>query len=242
MELNIYHLYPEHLNLYGDLGNVNCLKRRCLERDIEVNVINFTDDEKPDLNDGDIFFIGGGSDRAQQLVYKDFLQYKDVLKELIEEGRAVLAVCGGYQLLGTSFIDKQGNNIPGLSILDYESMYTGDKRIIGNIIIETTLNLEPNKLVGFENHGARTYSKYQPLGNVLVGRGNNDDDMKEGIVYKNYIGTYLHGPVLPKNPHLADHLILQALRNKYGDVESLEPLDDEIENKAYEKFIKLYGK
>ena len=184
MELNIYHLYPEHLNLYGDLGNVNCLKRRCLERGIEVNVINFTDDEKPDLNDGDIFFIGGGSDRAQQLVYKDFLQYKDVLKELIEEGRAVLAVCGGYQLLGTSFIDKQGNNIPGLSILDYESKYTGDKRIIGNIIIETTLNLEPNKLVGFENHGARTYSKYQPLGNVLVGRGNNDDDMKEGIVYK----------------------------------------------------------
>ena len=158
MELNIYHLYPEHLNLYGDLGNVNCLKRRCLERGIEVNVINFTDDEKPDLNDGDIFFIGGGSDRAQQLVYKDFLQYKDVLKELIEEGRAVLAVCGGYQLLGTSFIDKQGNNIPGLSILDYESKYTGDKRIIGNIIIETTLNLEPNKLVGFENHGARTYS------------------------------------------------------------------------------------
>ena len=219
MELNIYHLYPEHLNLYGDLGNVNCLKRRCLERGIEVNVVNFTDDEKPDLNDGDIFFIGGGSDRAQQLVYKDFLQYKDVLKELIEEGRAVLAVCGGYQLLGTSFIDKQGNNIPGLSILDYESKYTGDKRIIGNIIIETTLNLEPNKLVGFENHGARTYSKYQPLGNVLVGRGNNDDDMKEGIV-----------------------LILQALRNKYEDVESLEPLDDEIENKAYEKFIKLYGK
>ena len=96
MELNIYHLYPEHLNLYGDLGNVNCLKRRCEERGIEVNVINFTDDEKPDLNDGDIFFIGGGSDRAQQLVYKDFLQYKDVLKELIEEGRAVLAVCGGY--------------------------------------------------------------------------------------------------------------------------------------------------
>ena len=104
MELNIYHLYPEHSNLYGDLGNVNCLKRRCEERGIEVNVINFTDDEKPDLNDGDIFFIGGGSDRAQQLVYKDFLQYKEVLKELIEEGRAVLAVCGGYQLLGTSFI------------------------------------------------------------------------------------------------------------------------------------------
>ena len=91
MELNIYHLYPEHLNLYGDLGNVNCLKRRCLERDIEVNVINFTDDEKPDLNDGDIFFIGGGSDRAQQLVYKDFLQYKDVLKELIEESNKFLA-------------------------------------------------------------------------------------------------------------------------------------------------------
>lgn len=242
MELNIYHLYPEHLNLYGDLGNVNCLKRRCEERGIEVNVIPFTDDEKPDLKEGDIFFIGGGSDRAQQLVYKDFLQYKDVLKELIEEDRVVLAVCGGYQLLGTSFIDKQGNNIPGLSILDYESRYTGDKRIIGNIIIETTLNLQPNKLVGFENHGARTYSKYQPLGNVEVGRGNNDDDMKEGIVYKNYIGTYLHGPVLPKNPHLADHLILQALRNKYGDVESLEPLDDEIENRAYEKFIKLYGK
>ncbi len=239
MQLNIFHMYPEQLNLYGDIGNIKCLKRRCTQRNIETEIYNFSDENKYDLNMGDIFFIGGGSDRSQQLVYKDFLEYKTIFKDLIENNKVVLAVCGGYQLLGRKFIDKNGNEIPGLGILDYESKYLTDKRIIGNIILESTLDLEPNKIVGFENHGGRTFSKYQPLGKVLVGKGNNDTDMVEGIVYHNYIGTYLHGPILPKNPQLADYLILKALQNKYGDVEELNKLDDEIEHQAYQKAIRI---
>lgn len=240
MELNIFHLYPDLLNLYGDTGNIKCLKKRAEDRGIEVNIFNFSDDNKPDLNKGDIFFMGGGSDRTQQLVYKDFLQYKELLKKLIDNNKVLLAVCGGYQLLGAEYIDKDGNTLPGLNILDYQSKSSKGKRIIGNIIIETSLDINPKTIVGFENHGGRTYSKYQPLGNVLAGYGNNDNDKKEGVIYKNYIGTYLHGPILPKNPHLADYLILKALQNKY-DISSLEPLDDTIEMKAHNKAIKLYG-
>ncbi len=241
MELNIIHLYPDLLNLYGDTGNVKCLKKRAEDRGIKVNIYNFSDDEnKPDLDNGDLFFMGGGSDRSQQLVYKDFLKYKNKFRELIDKQKVVLAVCGGYQLLGAEYIDKDGNELPGLNILDYDSKSGKGKRIIGNIIIESTLDITPKTIVGFENHGGRTYSKYEPLGDVLSGYGNNDNDKKEGVVYKNFIGTYLHGPILPKNPHLADYLILKALKNKY-DIDSLDPLDDSIEIKAHQKTIKLYG-
>ena len=241
MELNIIHLYPDLLNLYGDTGNVKCLKKRAEDRGIKVNIYNFSDDEnKPDLDNGDLFFMGGGSDRSQQLVYKDFLKYKNKFRELIDKQKVVLAVCGGYQLLGAEYIDKDGNELPGLNILDYDSKSGKGKRIIGNIIIESTLDITPKTIVGFENHGGRTYSKYEPLGDVLSGYGNNDNDKKEGVVYKNFIGTYLHGPILPKNPHLADYLILKALKNKY-DIDSLDPLDDSIEIKAHQKAIKLYG-
>lgn len=241
MQLNIFHLYPDLLNLYGDTGNIKCLKKRAEERGIEVNIYNFSDNEKPDLTTGDIFFMGGGSDRAQQFVYKDFLQYQDKFKELINNDKVVLAVCGGYQLLGAEYIDKDGNTLPGLKILDYVSRSGKGKRIIGNIIIESTLDITPKTIVGFENHGGRTYSKYEALGNVLTGYGNNENDKKEGVVYKNYVGTYLHGPILPKNPHLADYLILKALQNKY-EIDSLVELDDSIEMKAHQKAIKLYGK
>jgi CobQ-like glutamine amidotransferase family enzyme len=240
MQLDIFHLYPNLLNLYGDTGNVKCLVKRAENRGITVKVHNFSDDNKEDLTKGDIFFMGGGSDRSQQLVYKDFLQHKEVLKEVIEDNKVVLAVCGGYQLLGAEYIDKNGNCLSGLNILDYTTKSSDKKRIIGNIIIKTNLDIEPKTIVGFENHGGRTYSRYDALGDVLVGQGNNEDDKIEGVVYKNYIGTYLHGPILPKNPHLADYLILKALQNKY-DIDSLEPLDDAIEMKAHQKVLKLYG-
>lgn len=240
MELNIIHLYPDLLNLYGDTGNILCLKKRAEDRGIKVNVIDFSDDESIDLQDGDLFFMGGGSDRAQQLVYENFLQYKDIFRELIENNKVVLAVCGGYQLLGAEYIDKDGNTLPGLNILNYVSKSGKGKRIIGNIIIESNLDISPKTIVGFENHGGRTFSEYESLGKVRVGYGNNEQDKKEGVIYKNYIGTYLHGPILPKNPHLADYLILKALQNKYGSV-SLDNLDDTIEMKAHNKVIKLYG-
>lgn len=241
MQLNIIHLYPDLLNLYGDTGNVKCLKKRAEARGITVNIISFNDNENDmKLSDADIIFMGGGSDRSQQLVYKDFLKYKKEFKKLIEENTVVLAVCGGFQLLGSKYIDKNANELPGLHILDYESKSGKGKRIIGNIVIETSLNITPKTIVGFENHGGRTYSNYDALGKVLSGKGNNDTDKKEGVIYKNYIGTYLHGPILPKNPHLADYLILKALQNKY-DIEFLEPLDDSIEFKAHKKAIELYG-
>lgn len=241
MELNIYHMYPDILNLYGDIGNVICLKRRCEWRGITPNIINFSlNDEKYDLSEGDIFFIGGGSDRGQSIVYSDFLKYKGSFKEIIEDYGVVLAICGGYQLLGEKYIDNEGKEVPGLGIFNYSTV-SEEGRLIGNVIIENELGLTPKTIVGFENHGGRTYSDYKPLGLVKSGYGNNGKDKKEGIVYKNCIGTYLHGPVLPKNPHLADYLILKALQRKY-EIERLQDLNDTFENLAHKKVIKLYCK
>jgi CobQ-like glutamine amidotransferase family enzyme len=241
MELNIYHMYPDILNLYGDIGNVICLKRRCEWRGITPNIINFSlNDENHDLSEGDIFFIGGGSDRGQSIVYSDFLKYKDSFKEIIEDYGVVLAICGGYQLLGEKYIDNENKEVPGLGIFEY-STASEEGRLIGNVIIENQLGLTPKTIVGFENHGGRTYSDYKPLGLVKAGYGNNGKDNKEGIVYKNCIGTYLHGPVLPKNPHLADYLILKALQKKY-EIDTLQDLNDNFEHLAHKKVIKLYCK
>ena len=241
MELNIYHMYPDILNLYGDIGNVICLKRRCEWRGITPNIINFSlENEEHNLNEGDIFFIGGGSDRGQSIVYSDFLKYKDSFKEIIEDYRVVLAICGGYQLLGEKYIDNEGREVPGLGIFNYSTV-SEEGRLIGNVIIENQLRLTPKTIVGFENHGGRTYSDYSPLGLVKSGYGNNGKDKKEGIVYKNCIGTYLHGPVLPKNPHLADYLIFKALERKYK-ITTLQDLDDDFEYLAHNKVIKLYCK
>lgn len=239
MELNLFHMYPDQLNLYGDTGNVNTLIYRCQKRGIDVKLSKFSMDNPLNLDDGDLFFIGGGSDYSQKLVYEDFLKYQQQFKDIINSNKVVLAVCGGYQLLGKEYIDKRGDVISGLNILDYTSKY-GEGRLIGNIIIETGLDIHPKTIVGFENHNGRTYSDYDALGKVRVGYGNNGHDFKEGIIYKNYIGTYLHGPVLPKNPHLADYLILKALQNKYN-IKKLDELDDDIEFAAHDKFIKLYG-
>ena len=234
-------MYPDILNLYGDIGNVICLKKRCEWRGITANIINFSlNDEKHDLSEGDIFFIGGGSDRGQNIVYSDFLKYKEQFKEIIEEEAVVLTICGGYQLLGEKYIDNEGKEVPGLGIFDYSTV-SEEGRLIGNVIIENELGLKPKTIVGFENHGGRTYSDYKPLGLVKTGYGNNGKDKKEGIVYKNCIGTYLHGPILPKNPHLADYLISKALQRKY-EINSLENLDDDFEYLAHKKVIKLYSK
>jgi CobQ-like glutamine amidotransferase family enzyme len=234
-------MYPDILNLYGDIGNVICLKKRCEWRGIKTNIINFSLNEKNrELNDGDIFFIGGGSDRGQNIVYSDFLSYSNDFKEIIEDNAIVLTICGGYQLLGKKYIDNNGNEVPGLGIFDYSTV-SEEGRLIGNIIIENQLGIKPGTILGFENHGGRTYSDYEPLGLVRTGYGNNGKDNKEGIVYKNCIGTYLHGPILPKNPHLADYLIFKALQRKYG-IKSLKELEDNFEYLAHEKVIKLYSK
>lgn len=239
MELKIYHMYPDLLNLYGDIGNVTCLTQRCKWRGIQVEVVGFSMKHEAPLIDGDLFFIGGGSDRGQNIVYTHLRKYSNQIGELIEEGAPVLAICGGYQLLGEKYIDAEGSDVPGLGIFDYYTR-SEEGRLIGNIIIENSLGLNPETFVGFENHGGRTYHEHQPLGKVLVGYGNNGKDKQEGMVYRNCIGTYLHGPLLPKNPQLADFLILKALEKKYG-LKKLPGLEDDWEYAAHNKVLKLYS-
>ncbi|MDI9436881.1 MAG: glutamine amidotransferase [Euryarchaeota archaeon] len=239
MELKIYHMYPDLLNLYGDLGNITCLCQRCEWRGIKAHIIPFSKDREVPLEEGDIFFMGGGSDWGQNIVFSHLLGYQRIMEELIEDEAVFLSICGGYQFLGATYIDAAGNNVRGLEIFDYETVSEGG-RLIGNIITKNVLGLEPETLVGFENHGGRTYHDQKPLGKVMVGYGNNGKDQKEGMVYKNCIGTYLHGPLLPKNPHMADHLILKALNRKYG-LSKLQLLDDRLEYAAHHRVLELYS-
>ncbi|WP_035101104.1 type 1 glutamine amidotransferase [Aneurinibacillus terranovensis] len=227
MQLTIYHFFPKKLNLYADRGNIIALQKRCEWRSIAPQIIEVDSVEEANVMEADIVVIGGGSDREQSLVTEELTKIQSELKSAIEDGVSCLAVCGGYQFLGDYYQLPDGSKLPGLELLDF---YTVSKpaRLIGNIL----LNSETfGNIVGFENHGGRTYHSYKPLGEVVKGHGNNGEDGKEGIHYKNLVGTYLHGPLLPKNPQIADYLISNALERKYGNVK-LFPLDDQLENTA----------
>ncbi len=240
MKIKILHLYPDLLNLYGDRGNIECMRRRLLWRGIDAEVITHTcDDGALDISDVDIVFLGGGSDREQKIVCSRLLEHKKELQDYVEDGGVLVAVCGGYQLLGR-YYKLEDETIEGLSILD---IYTeqGKGRLIGNIVLEA--DFLDQKIVGFENHGGRTYiGSHKPLGRVLSGYGNEEKSGAEGVVYKNVIATYLHGPLLPKNPALCDHILTAALRRKYADFKGLTPLDDELENKANNYIVKRFVK
>lgn len=236
MELRICHLYPDLLNLYGDRGNLITLTNRARWRGIGVTV---TDCRLRDPLDGeayDLFFIGGGEDRQQKLAADDLRSRKgSALREAAEAGAVVLAVCGGYQLLGHYYRPADGEDLIGLGLMDLTTVHPGPsaRRLIGNIVIRSPL-LHGATMVGFENHGGRTQlgPGATPLGEVTRGFGNNGDDRTEGAVYRNVYGTYLHGPLLPKNPAFADHLIRTALHRRYGMV-TLPPLDDRVETEAH---------
>lgn len=239
MKLTIGHLYPDLLNLYGDRGNIQCLMKRCLWRGIEAETVSFELDDKIDFSNLDIVLLGGGSDREQMLVCEKLKEIQKDFKEYVEQGGVVIAICGGYQLLGNYYKTEEGI-IEGLSLVD---MYTeqGENRLIDNIVLQSELFDMP--IVGFENHGGRTFiGENKPLGKVLYGSGNDGKSGYEGVVYKNVIGTYLHGPLLPKNPQLADELILRALRRKYGEDVTLSALDDSQEKAAndyiFNRFVK----
>lgn len=236
MELNICHLYPDLLNVYGDLGNVLILKHRANLRDINVNIFNCSLNDTIDVNNTDIIFFGGGQDYEQSIVSKDLNNVKkDYLTNYIENEKVMLAICGGYQLLGKYYTAPTGEKIDGLGILD---IYTegGDNRFIGNTeIFNKTFN---ETYVGFENHSGRTYiNNHTPLGKCIHGFGNNGDDGYEGCIYKNTFGTYFHGSFLSKNPEFADRLLTLALRKKYGEDINLTKLNDEFEIKAKETII-----
>lgn len=228
MKITIGHLYPDLLNLYGDRGNIQCMKKRCEWRGIEAEVKEFTLQDSIDFTDLDIVLLGGGSDREQMIVCRKLRTIQKSFKSYAEDNGVVIAVCGGYQLLG-NYYDTDGGRMEGLHLVD---MYTkqGNPRLISNVVIENK-DL-PYPVVGFENHGGRTYiGSNKPFGRVICGYGNNGEDGQEGVMYKNVIGTYIHGPLLPKNPHVCDLLISRALERKYGNGK-LSGLDDTQEKEA----------
>ncbi|GAA0726791.1 type 1 glutamine amidotransferase [Clostridium malenominatum] len=237
MEINICHLYPDLLNVYGDIGNVHILKYRLEKRGIKTNIVNLSINEEFNGENYDIVLFGGGQDCEQSIVSKDLMENKkEAIKEYIESGKVMLSICAGYQLLGKYYTTAEGERLEGLDILP---IYTdsGIGRFIGNTVI---INEDFSETyVGFENHSGRTYiGDLKPLGRVIRGFGNNGEDGYEGCVYKNTFGTYFHGCLLSKNPELADRLLKISLENKYGKDIELSPLDDSLELKAKDYIIK----
>lgn len=242
-ELNILYLYPDILELYGDFGNIQVLKYRLEKRGIKVNVTPYSiGDEAPDFTKFDLVFSGGGADQEQGILSEDLIKYKDNIKEAINNGVFFLLICGSYQLFGKYYKDADGNIIPGLEIFDYytEAIEDRQKRCIGNIVINTNLNGKETKIIGFENHGGQTFNIDTPLGDVLSGNGNKFGDSKEGFIQKNVIATYLHGPLLSKNPELTDYIIKYCLDRKYAENTILEPLNDDFENKCREQLLNRF--
>ena len=233
--LRLLALYPEQMNIYADRGNLLFLQRRCEWRGLPFEYAAAGLGEEFDPQAHDLIYIGGGQDRDQVLVAEDMRSTKrDAIASAVDDGAAVLAVCGGYQLLGHRY-QLGDQEVPGLGIADLETIRQPGPRLIGNVSIEVDLGQGSRVLAGFENHGGRTYlgAKAEPLGRVLHGHGNNGGDGHEGVKLNNVVGTYLHGPLLPKNAWLADHLIGQALERRAGTRPELEPLADELETAAH---------
>lgn len=258
MKLNITYFYSKELNLYGDTGNIDCLKYRAKMRDIDVSVKHISVNDKinsSSLKNTDIIFMGGGPDSSQKIIYKDLIDNKSkYIKDFIQNNGAGLFICGAYQLLGEYYMLSDGTTLGGAHIFDIHTKAPTSKRQkrnIGNIVCklsDSILNDEVFKnnnyigdlIVGFENHAGRTFlhKDAKPFATVLKGYGNNQIDNVEGVHYKNSIGTYFHGPLLPKNPHLADYLICKSLK-----IDKLKKLDDTIETYAHNTAlgIKNYG-
>jgi lipid II isoglutaminyl synthase (glutamine-hydrolysing) len=229
------HLYPDYLNIYADRGNMAVLERRSAWRGIELayKALGIGEEIEPDAYD--LIYIGGGQDREQALVANDLAGKAAPLLEAIESGAALLAVCGGYQLLGRFYRDRSGAELPGVGLLPLHTV-AGERRMIGDVLLECALEPgRPRTLAGFENHAGRTYldEGTEPLGRVVYGFGNNGDDGYEGCRVGRAVGTYLHGPLLPRNPWLADWLLAQALARRTGAVPELPPLADDLEGDAH---------
>ncbi len=235
MKLIIGWLYPELMSTYGDRGNIFVLTKRCEWRTIDVAIkpIDFQSTIH-DLQSVDLVFGGGAQDRQQGIAIEDLLKKGPALKKLFDRGVPGLFVCGSPQLLGRYYMTGDGKKLPGLGIFDMVSKHFGKDvpRCIGNTIAKLP---DGKTIVGFENHGGRTYlGSVQPFAKIIKGCGNNGQDGTEGAVYKNCIATYSHGPFLPKNPHVADWLIQKALEVKYEKKIALQPLDDSLEWQAHE--------
>ena len=227
-------LYPDLMNIYGDRGNILTLLKRAEWHGLEPRLVELGRGAATEMEDVDVFFFGGGQDREQALIYDDLREFKqESLQRAVDDGAQILAVCGGYQLLGHYYQTAEGERFDGIGMLDVKTE-ARKKRFIGDVVVQTGIEgMVLDTLVGFENHSGRTFlgPGAQRLGKVLMGKGNNGSDKTEGAVQGNIIGTYLHGSLLPKNPHLADHLIGKALRRR-GDG-ALSHLDDSAELAAH---------
>ena len=232
MKLKIGHLYPNQMNLYGDMGNIIALKKRAQWHGLETEVVALCEGVTFSATDFDLLFFGGGQDREQKIIANDLVQVKkNSFYDAVTAGVVVLAICGGYQLLGESFKISEREILPGIGIFDTWTV-AGNKRLIGNVVMQTELFTKT--LVGFENHSGQTFLKptAKPLGRIIAGHGNNGEDQQEGCYTQNAFGTYLHGSLLPKNPHFTDFLLQLALRHRNTNWEWL-PIDSELENSAH---------
>lgn len=229
-KIRLVHLYQKELNLYGDSGNVRCLQKRLERRHYGCEIVPVGIGEP--LPDFDLLFIGGGQDKEMQLVAKDVRRKADALQYAIQSGKAVLAICGGYQLLGDAYTTADGNVLRLSGALPFSTV-GGAQRMIGNIVFDTVFG----RVVGFENHSGKTTLSggLRPLGQVVRGYGNNGSDGGEGLLFRNTFGTYAHGPVLPKNPRLADEILRRALGT------ALAPLDDTLAWRCHNELLRRFS-
>jgi CobQ-like glutamine amidotransferase family enzyme len=228
------HLYPSYLNIYADRGNIAVLSARAAWRDVELDV-RMIEPGEPTPGDVDLFYVGGGQDREQSLIAPDLAARGAAIREAVADGATALAVCGGYQLLGRFYRDRSGAEQPGAGVLPLHTV-AGERRMIGDVLLEC--ELDPGSvrtLAGFENHAGRTIldEGAEPLGRVVSGFGNDGESGFEGCRLDRALGTYLHGPLLPRNPWLADWLLAQALGHRTAEVPDFDPLPDELEAQAH---------
>ncbi len=241
--IKILYLYPDMLELYGDYGNIQVLKYRIESRGYKAIIDRYSiSDTAPTFSDYDIVFAGGGADNEQSILAEDLVKYKDDIKNAVNNGVFFLLICGAYQLFGQYYKGVEGTIIPGLEVFDYYTVANHDrkKRCIGNIVIEANLPNLTTKVIGFENHGGQTFDISNSFGNVLFGNGNKFGDTQEGFFKNNVIATYLHGPLLSKNPELCDYIIKYCLNRKYNEDVQLTPLDDQFENLCRQQLLNRF--
>ncbi|MBW8741629.1 MAG: glutamine amidotransferase [Acidobacteria bacterium] len=236
MKIRVGHLYPDYLNIYADRGNIAVLTQRAAWRghELEVQAVSVGDEVSAGMYD--LLYVGGGQDREQALVANDIVTKREGIRGAVDGGTAVLAVCGGYQLLGRSYRDFHDTDLPGVGLFPLDTV-AGDRRMIGDVLLECELDEGVRRtLAGFENHAGRTRldADAQPLGRVVFGFGNDGDSGFEGCRVGRAVGTYLHGPLLPRNPWFADWVLAQALAHAGGtEPTPLEPLADQLEDEAH---------
>ena len=234
-QLVVGHLFPDYLNIYADRGNIAVLSARSAWRgyELEVRALGAGATIRPGQHD--LFYVGGGQDREQELIAPELAALGPALRDAFSAGAAFLAVCGGYQLLGRFYRDQSGVELPGAGLLPLHTI-AGGKRMIGDVLLECELEPgEQRTVAGFENHAGRTIldEGAEPLGRVVAGFGNDGESGYEGCRVGRAIGTYLHGPLLPRNPWLADWLLAQAVAHRTGETPVFEPLADDLEARAH---------